>query len=73
MKTLHPRSSCSLLIILLMSIQKVSSQQLNRTYSIAPNYPNNDRTGLYILAIPCIICNQLSLAGKFENPKSSSN
>lgn len=56
-----------------MSIQKVSSQQLNRTYSIAPNYPNNDRTGLYILAIPCIICNQLSLAGKFENPKSSSN
>uniref|UniRef100_U9TMA7 G-protein coupled receptors family 1 profile domain-containing protein n=1 Tax=Rhizophagus irregularis (strain DAOM 181602 / DAOM 197198 / MUCL 43194) TaxID=747089 RepID=U9TMA7_RHIID len=48
-----------------MSIQKVSSQQLNRTYSIAPNYPNNDRTGLYILAIPCIICNQLSLAGCF--------
>ncbi|PKY42701.1 hypothetical protein RhiirA4_540590 [Rhizophagus irregularis] len=55
MKTLHPRSSCSLLIILLMSIQKVSSQQLNRTYSI----------GLYILAIPSIICNQLSLAGCF--------
>ncbi|RIA87588.1 hypothetical protein C1645_827587 [Glomus cerebriforme] len=46
-----------------MFIQKVSSQQLNRTYSVAPGYPNNDKVGLYILAIPCIISNQLSLAG----------
>ncbi|GBC07629.1 hypothetical protein RclHR1_07590010 [Rhizophagus clarus] len=65
MKTLHIKLLCSLLIILLISIQKVSSERLNRTYSIAPNYPNNDRRGLYTLAIPCIICNQLSLVGCF--------
>jgi hypothetical protein len=69
MKPFHNKLSYFLLITLLISVQNVSSQQLNRTYSATPNHPNNVNIELYTLSIPCIICNQLSLAGKFENHK----
>lgn len=53
----------SLSFILIISVQKVSSQQLNRTYSITSDYPYNNKTGFYLLTILLLIFQQLSLLG----------
>ncbi|CAI2169331.1 7990_t:CDS:2 [Funneliformis geosporum] len=63
MKMYFPNHIRPLSFILIISVERVSSQQQNRTYTKTPDYPYNDKTGFYLLTILSLIFQQLSLLG----------